>query len=264
MKRGMLVNANTFFGKSIQIVLPAGTDIFLTKGKSHSSEIRLAKFIIKNLHEGNHFVDIGAHFGYFSLLASELVRNSGKVLSIEASNSIFEILMQNVTHSPNITPLNAAISDQPGMVSFYEFPVQFSEYNALDIHQYENKKWFRKNPPKKYNVQAMTVDEILAQYALHPAIIKIDVEGAELKVIRGSINALKNTSPIIVMEYLEESRHNEAHVESVKQLRSLGYQSFSINNDGELEPCDNIDEYLSHNGYDSDNIAFLKINRKLS
>jgi len=263
-KHGLLTEAQTFFGKKMQIMLPAGTDIFLTKGKSHSSEIRLAKFLIQNLNEGDHFVDVGAHFGYFSLLAAELIGNSGKVLSIEASVSTFEVLAQNIAQQQQIIPVNAAISDKQGAISFYEFPVQFSEYNALDIRQYERESWYKKFPPKKYDVQAVTIAQVVAKYDLTPTIIKIDVEGAELQVITGAQQALAELSPIIVMEYLAPGRHNESHAAAVKRLREFGYNAYSINDAGGLDFCEDIDNYLKVNGYESDNLIFLKTNKETS
>nr|MBS0037520.1 FkbM family methyltransferase [Saprospiraceae bacterium] len=89
------VKSETFFGKKINLLLPSGTDIFLTGGKSHPSEIRLARFLIQKLNPGNVFLDVGAHYGYFSLLGSVLVGETGKVFSFEASESTFAMLELN-------------------------------------------------------------------------------------------------------------------------------------------------------------------------
>src|SRR5690606_3346806 len=48
-RKGSLKRALLFFGGEMQVLLPAATDIYLTGGKTHSSEIRLAKFMIANL-----------------------------------------------------------------------------------------------------------------------------------------------------------------------------------------------------------------------
>src|SRR5690606_12974270 len=77
--KGVLKKARTFFGNDMQVLLPAATDIYLTGGKTHSSEIRLARFMINRLKPGDVYVDIGAHFGFFTLLASALVGDKGKV-----------------------------------------------------------------------------------------------------------------------------------------------------------------------------------------
>jgi len=70
-KRGIKQKTKLFFGKKITVTLPAGSDIYLTGGKAHDSEIRLTKFILKNLAQDDVFIDVGAHFGFFTRLASE-------------------------------------------------------------------------------------------------------------------------------------------------------------------------------------------------
>lgn len=90
-------SATLFFGKKMIMALPAATDIYLTGGKSHSSEIRLAAFLIRNLAPGNNFLDIGAHYGYFTLLAAELVGGTGKVRAFEPGSAAFEIYLSETS-----------------------------------------------------------------------------------------------------------------------------------------------------------------------
>ena len=94
-KKSKEVKTSTFFGKEMTLLLPASTDIYLTGGKSHSSEIRLAKFLINNLVAEDCFIDVGAHYGYFTLLAATLVKDKGQVLAFEASKNTFAILHKN-------------------------------------------------------------------------------------------------------------------------------------------------------------------------
>lgn len=63
-KREVIKTTTLFYGKKMKVALPASTDIYLTGGKSHDSEIRLARFLIQNLSGEEHFLDIGAHYGY--------------------------------------------------------------------------------------------------------------------------------------------------------------------------------------------------------
>ena len=86
-RRGVFRQVNTFFGVPMQVVLPAGTDLYLTGGKTHDSEIRLARLLLETLRPGDDFVDVGAHFGYFALLAAQLVGPTGRVRAYEASAS---------------------------------------------------------------------------------------------------------------------------------------------------------------------------------
>ena len=128
-KRGKFAQAQTFFQTPMTLLLPAATDIYLTGGKTHPSEIRLTKFLIQHLKEGNTFFDVGAHFGYFSLLAAKCIGTKGKILAFEPSKSTFELLQKNTAAHPNIRIFNNAVSDSSEIISFYEFPVLYSEYN---------------------------------------------------------------------------------------------------------------------------------------
>jgi len=254
-----IIDTQLFYSKNMRIALPASTDIYLTGGKSHSSEIRLAKFLIQNLSEGDQFMDIGAHYGYFTLLGAEIVGKSGTVFAFEPSNNSFEILSHNASGLSNVKIFKQAISSAEGTLEFFEFSNLHAEYNSIDITQFSEEEWFKVAPPKKISVQASTIDNITNAYQFSPKIIKIDVEGAEHHVINGGISYLQSHAPILVMEYLEPNRNNEPHKLAYERLINLGYTSKIITADGSLSPVNDIDAYLKKNNLESDNIAFVKI-----
>jgi FkbM family methyltransferase len=256
-KKEKLVKAQVFFGEIMNIALPATTDIYLTGGKSHDSEIRLAKFIIQTLNNGDHFLDIGAHYGYFTLLGSKLVGETGKVSAFEPSVNSFRLLELNCSLKRNISIYQQAVSDAPGSIHFYEFDNLHSEYNSIDSSQFENEEWFRQSPPDKISVSATTIDQI-TESGFCPKIIKIDVEGGEYNVIMGALTFIKNNAPFIAMEYLEPGRHNIAHQKAVTFLRENGYKTHIIDSSGFLKNIDDIDSYLLKNKLESDNIVFRK------
>jgi FkbM family methyltransferase len=257
-KKSWETYSNTFWGGSMALLLPASTDIYLTGGKSHDSEIRLAKFLILQLNPGDTFVDIGTHYGYFSLLALELVGTSGKVFSFEASPVNYGMLEKNTRFSKNVEAINAVISDSEGMATFYEFPNLYSEYNTLDVSQFEKEDWFKKNPPVEKQLPCITMDSFFQNNGVQPKVVKIDVEGAEFMVLRGMKEELQQQNLTIVIEYLSEKRGNENHLNARDFLNGLGYKSFSIKEDGQIQFLENIPEYLRIKGLDSDNIVFQK------
>ena len=253
------MNTPVFWGGNMQIALPAATDIFLTGGKSHPSEILLARFIINHVDEGAHFLDIGAHYGYFSLLASEIVGTSGRVYSFEPATAAFSILTSNCTSAKfkNIIVYKEAVSDEPGMLTFYEFPNLYSEYNTMNVGQFGNEKWFKEYEPTPNTVAARTIDLITSD-SFCPAMIKIDVEGAEDKAIAGGDRFLANNNPYVVMEYLSDARGNEAHKKAASILQGMGYIQHFIDQSGHLVKLDVVEEHLVRQKLDSDNIVFKK------
>ncbi|MEJ7666524.1 MAG: FkbM family methyltransferase [Hymenobacter sp.] len=105
---------------------------------------------------------------------------------------------------------------------------------------------------------ALTLDSCFAASARPPDIIKIDVEGAELQVIRGAAALLRRAAPVVVLEYLEPKRHNAPHRQAAALLAELGYQPHRISPEGLLIACPDLGAYLQAGGIDSDNFVFVK------
>ena len=254
------VTSTTFFDAKMHLLLPSSTDIYLTGGKSHNSEIRLTRFLLNNVKEGNVFIDIGAHYGYYSLLASKLVNEEGKVYSFEASINNYQILKKNTENSNNIEIYNYAVSDEETMVVFYEFPNLFSEYNSLLIDQFRSESWFKEFKPQEIKVKSVILDNYFEDHKIKSNFIKIDVEGAEFKVINGLSKHLTLYNPKVIMEYLSSPRGNIEHLKAEKTLRSIGYLPYFINSGGALQELNSIVGYLESHNLDSDNIVFKREN----
>ena len=257
-KKGTVKICKTFFDTKMKVILPAGLDLYLTGAKTHDSELRLAQFLIKNLKEGDNFLDIGGHFGYFTLLASKLLGPNGQVICVEASAEMYKILNHNTQAHSNIQINHLAASDKKEVIEFHEFPIYYSEYNSLDIEQYKNESWFKTNPPKKISVNAIPLDELLFEKHFDPKIIKIDVEGAEEKVINGLKNTLAMKSvDAIAMEFILNSKNN-AHLAAAKTLNKYQYYPHFIQDDGNLNKItlDQIEPLMHQKNRESDNIIF--------
>jgi FkbM family methyltransferase len=254
-RKGLVKKTNTFFREELSVLLPASTDIYLTGGKTHESEIRLARFLLNTIDSKDIIIDVGAHFGYYTLLFSKLAR-TGHVYAFEPSVINFGILALNA-HKDNISIYNRAVSDKEGKIPFYEFPALFSENNSIYASQYQDESWFKNSPVKKTTVDSVTLDNFCATNNIQPGFIKIDVEGAEYDVIKGGLSVIKQTCPVIAMEFLCRARKNESHHLAKKVLSGLGYKSYRINEDGSLAETGDIEGYLQQKNIESDNIIFL-------
>lgn len=264
-KKGILRQAHTFMGYPLSIALPSGMDIYLTGGKTHDSEIRLAQFLIqfykKNTLITPIFIDIGAHIGYFSLLVAKILEEyeiEGKIYAFEAAKGTFELLQENLRAFKNIQCFHNALTDTEQDLSFYEFPVLYSEYNTLHIQQFENEKWFKKFRPTSVIVKGKTLDSIVDEYPIQNPLIKIDTEGAEEQVIKGGKAFLKSQNPTLIIEFLADKNKNEGHFKAYELLKEWGYQAHFIKDSGQLEVLDNIEMYFKNTGLDSDNFVFIK------
>jgi len=250
--KSFMVKRLSFFGVTMNINLPAGSDIYLTGGKTHDSEIRLAKYLILKLGNGDLFLDIGAHLGYFSLLAKNLVGSTGRVVAIEAAPSTFNLLETN-TKNTEIVLINSIVSSKNASVSFYEFPALYSEYNSMEIEGYKSESWFKKYPPKEHFLNAYSLDSLLKELDFKPQIIKIDVEGAEPQVIAGAKEVLKE-KPIIIMEILTNSTSHEI---AISQLLSDGFKMFRITDEGHVNQSLDWKSEMNFANLHSDNYVFI-------
>ncbi len=240
----------TFYQKDLLVHVPGSFDIAVYGVKLHDSEVRLAKFMIQKLHPSQTFLDIGAHIGYFSVLASELIKDNGRVIAIEPSKNTYRILRSNTANEKNIRTYNLAISDKNGQQLFMDFP---------DVRSEDNRLVTSKNIQTKadtYPMATMTLDALVKEKNFLPSMIKIDVEGGESKVIKGGETYLQNMDPVIIMEVLKTT-DKKPYWSAMNLLEQWGFQMYRILENGGLSGIENREEYYTSLA-DSDNVVFLK------
>jgi FkbM family methyltransferase len=175
--------------------------------------------------EGSTVFDLGAHAGFYSLLASILAGPQGMVFSFEPNPRNLFYLKRHIQLNRiiNISVVEAAVSDHDG----YAY---FSDAGPTSLTG-------RLTPEGKSLVKTVTLDKLCSEKEIPiPDYIKIDVEGAEMLVLSGAKSILSNYHPTLFL-----STHSEAiHHQCCDFLKSLGY---------ELKPIATIiDELLCYKG----------------
>jgi len=153
-----------------------------------SYEYEKQNIFIKTVEKGYVVYDIGAHVGFYTLLSSVLVGAKGRVIAFEPVQFNLEYLKRHVeiNNCTNVEVLPYAVSDISG---FDRFSLSSSSSTG---HLCEN---------GEIEVQTVTVDEIICSKGIpRPDVIKIDVEGAEYRVLRGggTYNPAAQTSPLFI------------------------------------------------------------------
>lgn len=183
---------------------------------------------ISNIELGGKVVwDIGAHFGYHSFVFANLVGPLGKVYSFEPNpnnNSVFKSNLElNCELSKRIFLHNYAIADTDQEQVVFKIspytsgPTTLGGFLDANLPPNDDKIY---DFFKKINVQTRTIDQLMKQGLEIPDIIKIDVEGAEDKVLRGGINTLINKRPILIIEI-----HTIANMSKISQfLAEINYE----------------------------------------
>lgn len=205
------------------------------------------RFMKKNIKKSMVALDIGANVGYFTLLLSRLVGPQGKVIAFEPGQYAYELLKKNININgfTNIVTFQLAVSDVPGEVILFEGPEGFDVYNSLrDIkHPAATGVHFSKR-----KVRAVTIDDILAEIRLgHVDFVKIDVEGAELNVIRGMRKTLeKGGHMILLFECADTITFGYSCQDLVKEVKQFGFRCWKLDDRGRAIEMDSDRALSSH------------------
>lgn len=225
---GAIKDARLFFGQNMKVVLPEViSEVLYTYGFFDET---VTWMVLKTVKEKDVVLDIGAHFGYFSLLFSHLVGSQGKVFSFEPTPSTFCMLKGNTGPIANIVAMNLAAGSQSGECTINDFGLKYSAWNTLADDSRMPGVLNRQNSTK-VNVEIVRLDQYLAENHVQPTVIKIDTENFEYQVITGLTETLVKFRPTIIMETGSENA-----LRSGLLLLSLGYKAWASNGPGSLFP----------------------------
>lgn len=181
-------------------------------------EAEMQRAIARTVTAGAVFFDVGAHAGYYALLASQLVTANGRVVAFEPDARNLTYLEEHLrlNDAGNVTVIEAAVSDACGTARFAAeqsgFGGTLSDAGSASIH-------------------TVTLDGLIeAGTVPAPDYIKIDVEGAEFRVLCGARRVLKAAHPTVFLA---------VHTPAVERLcrdalTTLGYRLQPITRDAWL------------------------------
>lgn len=219
------------------------------RGFLPANEIKFTKFLIKHLKETEIFYDVGASYGFYTYLALEFVK---EVHLFEPIPEVFQILELNLKDKKNVYLNNFALSQIKGEQDLYVTEGALGSSTLI-----KNGLKYLNFFYRKIRVKTLPLDEYVKTHN-PPTFLKLDVEGAESLVIEGGINFFKNFSPTISMEVWTKKRGGEISQKTIEKLRSLGYNSFLIKEDGEIESCSGNLTLKIPKSYEVDNFIFKK------
>jgi len=206
------LKASIFSGDKINVIFP--NDDALGIFRCGFIEEGLTSIVLKYLKPGDTFLDLGAHIGYYTLLASTIVEDNGAVHSFEPTPSTFFILQLNCNDRSNIFLNNCAVFSEETFLTFNDYGIKNSERNSFVTGRFVDKKVLKNLTPKKIKVPSISIDKYVWQKKLIPDFIKIDVESAEYEVLKGMSQTIKNFKPIITIEV------GDMEIETIVQSRT--------------------------------------------
>ncbi len=240
------IELDTFWGGHITGTLPEAVSSVIWRNGYFDKGVSLT--LLETLKPGNTFIDIGAHFGYFSLLASWLVGSEGNVVSVEAMPKTFTRLTHNLdVHNAhqNALPVNLAAYSHKAELTFQDYGLAFSSLNSAFGIRSDNETISATSTVK---IDARPLDDILAPMNLSRIdLVKIDAESSEIFVLQGMTGIIDRFGPDIIVEIGDVAQaQGGASREIVDLLADQGYKAFRRIND-RLELIEIQDNY----GYDN-------------
>jgi FkbM family methyltransferase len=201
------------------------------------------RWLLSFLNPEDLFVDVGANFGLYTILAAKALPQ-GRVVAFEPAPLVGSLLRLNVllNNLRNVTLRAEALSDGVGQAKFsVAVDSGFSSLRGTE----------RKVTSDILTVDVTSLDVELATMGRAPAVIKIDAEGAEFLIIRGATSTLtdeKKRPRALLVECNDDNLrgYDSSRAQLVQLLTSYGYFPYSIVAGGQLR-----------GGPTTENIAFI-------
>jgi len=146
---------------------------------------------LSSLGSGDVFLDVGAHIGKYTIPAAKRVGRNGLVIAIEPHPENYKTLTENIKLNDlnNVIALNIAAWKEEGILKLFigDTHGRHSVKRCLGLGYVE--------------VRAKALDEVIDQLKVRRVnLIKIDVEGAELEVLKGLARTLEKYRPTVIVE----------------------------------------------------------------
>lgn len=176
-------------------------------------ESHLQKIIRQYVAAGDTVYDIGANLGYVTLSLAKCVGAHGRVVAFEPVAQTARLLRENVQTNrlANVSVVESAASDQCG-----EATIRIANNPSM-----ASLVWHKEDPSATAMVvKTVAIDQLVASGEIdRPSFVKIDVEGAEDRVLMGMRGTLAVARPVLFVECSQAGRRNAWDL-----LRDLGYR----------------------------------------
>jgi FkbM family methyltransferase len=238
------VTARTFFDRDMRVHLPDLVGIKLYQYGFF--EEGLTRALIEKVPQGGVFIDIGAHVGYYTILASLLAGPQGRVVAFEPTPRTRTELAFNTAGLDNVSIVPKAAWDGPTRLTLTDFGWRRSCFNSVVAARIRGNPWH-----ESIEVEAIAVDDWLAAHDIVPSFIKIDAESAEYRILQGLRQTIERHRPILSVEVGDYNLPGvPSSAELVRSLLALDYAAWQYA-DGKFT------EHRVADRYRSDNIFFV-------
>jgi len=178
------------------------------------------------LRPGDTCVDVGAHWGYFSLLAAARVGRTGRVLAVEADPRVFATLEKTLTLNPGlpVEAMQVAAAAEPGTIILHGFDERGDNWGISSVATSQG--------GQRFEVRAEPLDAILERCGVaEVGLLKMDIEGAEVLALRGAERALRERrirTMLLELHPPQIAALGGTVGDLITRLRGFGYQVWAV------------------------------------
>jgi len=177
---------------------------------SGCAEPGVHEILSEHIHRGGCFYDVGAHIGYYSLIAARLVGETGQVVAFEPDPDNLELLRTNCERNDlhGVAICTNAAWSHGGKVEFQ----RGSDNSRMTGRVVDQSSQQAASRSHSLFCNAVTLD-LFAMQNRPPSFVKIDVEGGEVEVLKGARTLLAEVGPTLLIEV-----HDEVSVDAILEI----------------------------------------------
>ena len=229
-----------------KFVVVDGNLIHLDKGDNMRLSILgvyeplMVEYFRRNLKRGDTILDIGAHIGYYTLIAAQYVGNSGKVYAFEPDKDNIALLSKNIKTNKykNVVLVEKAVTDSTKKAKLFINPVSTGMHSLIDID----------NTGSSILIDTISIDDFFGKNLPKVSVIKMDIEGGEygaLEGMRGLLRKNKHLSIFTEFSPFAIKKDKRSPRGFLNLLKYYGFKLYSIDESkNSLTPIQ-IDNFIS-------------------
>lgn len=207
-------------------------------------ELNEWRFLNRYLQPDMVFADIGANQGEFSLFAAKRL-TKGRVLAFEPVDFFYNLLRENIQRNqyPNIDTFHYGLSNEVKQLPIYMGQTGAGEHEGLATI-------FQSNQRARFiqNIELKVLDEQVSLLNIQRLdFMKIDVEGAEMLVLKGAQKTIERFRPLIMLEINHATYQAAGYTvpDVIAFFKSLRYTLNVMTKNGTLKPVTAIPDFCN-------------------
>lgn len=207
----------------------------LSHGRLYEPEV--CHVLFKTLKKGDTYLDVGAHIGYFAVIAAKLVGAEGRVVAFEPEAANLKRLAEHVRVNAldNVAVVDKVVCESQGPRTFFINRDNDGGHSLWDVgrHSFNVKS---AAAPQPLTLEATTLDATVATLGLAAVkVVKIDTEGGEHKILEGAKGAIERLAiPFIICELNEFglAQLGSSQPGLRAYMKERGYDTFVMDKEG--------------------------------